>query len=154
MFFLDKHHKKFFDVFKLSKIINEFGFDQIFIFYPSFRIYFAAKLAGIKNIFHYPLFKKKKLHLVNAAKKFTCKSLNIKDCPTETKIVVKKEKKIKIKKYFDKNKFNIVIGAGSSGPDTRWGSNNFSNLINKLNEKESVDFGFRWKGACHGMCIF
>ena len=140
VFFLEKNHKKFFDVFKLSKIINEFGFDQIFIFYPSFRIYFAAKLAGIKNIFHYPLFKKKKLHLVNTAKKFTCKSLNIKDCPTETKIVVKEEKKIKIKKYFDKNKCNIVIGAGSSGPDTRWGSNNFSNLINRLNENGNYFF--------------
>ena len=31
-------------------------------------------------------------------------------------------------------KFNIVIGAGSSGPDTRWGVKNFSKLINILNE--------------------
>ena len=38
-------------------------------------------------------------------------------------------------KKIDKNKdcFIIVIGAGSSGPTTRWGSKNFSDLINKLN---------------------
>ena len=37
---------------------------------------------------------KKNLHLVNAAKTFTEKSLNIKNCPTETKIIFynKKEK--------------------------------------------------------------
>ena len=133
VFFLEKYHKKFFDIFKLSKILNEFKFDQIFIYYPSIRIYFAAKLASIKKIFHYP-FKKKKLHLVDAAKEFTCKVLNINDCPTETKIVVKQEKLNKIKKYFQKNTFNIVIGAGSSGPDTRWGSKNFVKLMNKLNE--------------------
>ena len=133
VYFLDKYHKKFFDIFKLSKILNEFKFDQIFIYYPSLRIYIAAKLAGIKKIFHYP-FSKNKLHLVKAAKEFTCKTININNCPTETKIFLKKEKIDKVKKYFHDNKFNIVIGAGSSGPDTRWGSKNFSKLINKLNE--------------------
>tara|TARA_Y100000768_G_scaffold131157_1_gene97522 strand:+ start:2404 stop:3339 length:936 start_codon:yes stop_codon:yes gene_type:complete len=133
IYFLDKYHKKFFDIFKLSKILNEFKFDQIFIYYPSLRIYIAAKLAGIKKIFHYP-FNKNKLHLVKAAKEFTCKTININNCPTETKIFLKKEKIDKVKKYFQDNKFNIVIGAGSSGPDTRWGSKNFSKLINKLNE--------------------
>ena len=38
-----------------------------------------------------------------------------------------------LQKYFSKNKFNIVIGAGSSGPDTRWGNQNYINLINQLN---------------------
>ncbi len=133
IYFLEKYHKKFFDIFKLSKILKEFKFDQIFIYYPSIRIYLAAKLTGIKKIFHYP-FKKKKLHLVKAAKEFTCKALNINDCPTETEIFIKKEKLNKIKKHFQENRFNIVIGAGSSGADTRWGSKNFVKLINKLNE--------------------
>ena len=139
VYFLEKYHKKFFDIFNLSQILKNFKFDQIFIYYPSIRIFFASKLAGIKNIFHYP-FKKKKLHLVETAKEFTCKSLNIKDCPTETKIAVKQEKLEKVKKYFHKDRFNIVIGAGSSGPDTRWGSENFVKLINKLNEKGNYFF--------------
>ena len=133
VYYLDKYHKKFIDIFKLSKILKESKFDQVFIYYPSLRIYLAAKLAGIKKIFHYP-FNKKKLHLVTAAKEFTCKALNINNCPTETKIYIDQEKLNKTKKYFLDNKFNIVIGAGSSGPDTRWGVKNFSKLINILNE--------------------
>ena len=73
------------------------------------------------------------MHLVKAAKTFTEKSLLIKDCPTETKIQISDHKIQKTQKYFNKNKFNIVIGAGSSGPDTRWGNQNYINLINQLN---------------------
>jgi len=40
---------------------------------------------------------------------------------------------IAIKCDFTKDNYNIVIGAGSSGPDTRWGEKNFISLINKLN---------------------
>ena len=37
-------------------------------------------------------------------------------------------------KIIMRKKFKIVIGAGSSGPSTRWVTKNFSNLINKLND--------------------
>ena len=84
--------------------------------------------------------KKKELHLVEAAKKFTCDSLNLLDCDTETIIQISKEKIDKTKKFFDENKFNIIIGAGSSGPDTRWGETNFINLINMLNDKDDFYF--------------
>ena len=33
-----------------------------------------------------------------------------------------------------------MIGAGSSGVTTRWGSKNFSNLINQLNELDDYFF--------------
>jgi ADP-heptose:LPS heptosyltransferase len=107
---------------------------SIFIFYPSPRLYLAAKLAGIKNVHCYPLFKKKNLHLIEAAKKFTCKNLNLLDCETETKIQISEKKIDETKKNFDKSNFNIVIGAGSSGPDTRWGEKKFIELINQLND--------------------
>lgn len=122
------------DIPKFSSSLKSLNLDCIYIFYPSARIYLAAKLAGIKKVFCYPLFKKKKLHLVEAAKKFTCDHLNISTCKTETNIQIGKEKINKTKIHFDKNKYNIVIGAGSSGPDTRWGSENFTKLINELNE--------------------
>ena len=35
---------------------------------------------------------------------------------------------------------SIVIGAGSSGPSTRWGESNFINLIKNLNENENLFF--------------
>ena len=71
----------------------------------------------------------KELHLVKAAKDFTCRHLNLVDCKTETTIQINQEKINDTKKYFDNNKCNLVIGAGSSGPDTRWGEENFSNLL-------------------------
>ena len=135
-----KKNKKITDIPKISSNLRKLNLDCIFIFYPSARLYMAAKLAGIKKVYCYPLLKKKELHLVEAAKKFTCESLNLLNCDTETKIQISKEKIEKTKKYFDDSKFNLVIGAGSSGPDTRWGEKNFINLINKLNEKDDFYF--------------
>ncbi|MDC3042014.1 lipopolysaccharide heptosyltransferase family protein [Candidatus Pelagibacter sp.] len=133
-------NKKITDIPKISSNLRKLNLDCIFIFYPSARLYMAAKLAGIKKVFCYPLLKKKELHLVEAAKKFTCESLNLLNCDTETKIQISNEKIEKTKKYFDENKFNLIIGAGSSGPDTRWGEKNFINLINKLNDKDDFYF--------------
>ncbi len=129
--YLDKFHRNFFDIINLSVFIKKFNFENIFIFYPSIRHYLACKIAGIKNIYHYPLFKKKNLHLVNAAKTFTEQSLNINNCPTETQISLNSEK---IKKYNLGKQKKIVLGIGSSGPTTRWGYNNFASLINKFND--------------------
>ena len=77
--------KKFFFRF-FNCILRYITTKNIFIFYPGLRLYLSCKIAGIKNIYHYPLFNKKNLHLVNAAKNFTKKSLKIENCPTETKI--------------------------------------------------------------------
>ena len=135
--FLDKFHKKFFDIYKLSTFLKKFNFENIFIFYPSVRHYISSKIAGIKNIYHYPLFKKKNLHLVQAAKNFTEKSLNIKNCPTETNFKIDL---LKAEKY-KKNKLKkIVLGISSSGPTTKWGIENFTSLIKKINKIDSYYF--------------
>tara|TARA_B100000941_G_scaffold24310_1_gene14542 strand:- start:71 stop:1009 length:939 start_codon:yes stop_codon:yes gene_type:complete len=133
-------NKNITDIPKISSNLKKLNLDKIFIYYPSPRLYFAAKIAGINQVFCYPFLKKKKLHLVKAAKDFTCKILNIEDCKTETTIQIKQEKINNTKKYFDKNKCNLVIGAGSSGPDTRWGEENFSNLLNELNKEGEFFF--------------
>ena len=135
--YLDKFHRKFFDIIKLSSFLKQLSLDNIFIFYPSIRHYLSSKLAGIKNIYHYPLFKKKNLHLVHAAKKFTEKSLNIENCPTETKIVIDRSK---IEKYKINNLKKIILGISSSGPTTKWGYENFTKLIKKLNEIDNFYF--------------
>jgi len=137
---LIRKNKKITDIFNISIILKKLSLKKIFIFYPSPRLFFAAKLSGIKEINYYPLFKKKNLHLIDAAKKFTCESLNINNCPTETKFIVKNKKIESVKKFFDKDKYNIIIGAGSSGSDTRWGEKNFISLINKLNENGNYFF--------------
>ena len=134
VYYLDKYQKKFIDIFRLSRVLKKFSFQNLLIFYPSLRIYLAAKLAGIKDIYSYKFFKKKNLHLVNAAKSLTKKFLNNDDCQTETDFFIKDERILKINNEFSKNSFRIVLGVGSSGPTTRWGSDNFAKLINKLNE--------------------
>ena len=134
VFYLDKFTKKFFDIFKLSKILRKFNFENLLIFYPSLRIYLAAKIGGIKNIYSYKFYKKKNLHLIKTAKLFTEKTLNIKNSPTETKFYIKKERLDKIKSEIKNDYFKIVLGVGSSGPTTRWGSKNFYNLVNNLNK--------------------
>tara|TARA_Y100000992_G_scaffold298174_1_gene262921 strand:+ start:40 stop:975 length:936 start_codon:yes stop_codon:yes gene_type:complete len=139
VYYLEQYNKKFIDIFKLSKILKEFNFTNLLIFYPSIRIFLSAKIARIKNIYAYKFFKKKKLHLVSAAKLLTEKFLNINNCQTETIFSIDNKKIEKIENEF-KNSFKMVIGAGSSGPTTRWGSDNFAELINKLNENGNYIF--------------
>ena len=139
VYYLEKYNKKLINTFKLSQILKKFNFTNLLIFYPSLRIYISAKLAGIKNIFAYKFFEKKNLHLVKAAKILTEKFLGVDDCQTETNFVIENKKIEKINNEF-KDSFKIVIGAGSSGPTTRWGSDNFAKLINKLNENDDYIF--------------
>lgn len=137
---LNEYHKKFSDIINLSKTLKKFQFDNFFIFYPSIRFYIAAKIAKIKNVYTYQFFKKKNLHLVKAAKKFTEKYLEINNISTETKIFISKSNIKNAQKNLLKNKKNIIIGAGSSGATTKWGETNFINLINRLNSKDNFFF--------------
>ena len=128
--YLEKFHKKITDIIQLSIFLKNLDLKNFFIFYPSLRYVISSKIAGIKNVYHYPFFKKKNLHLVKAAKKFTEKSLLIKDCPTETKIFLKNKETQHVKKNGLKR---IILGIGSSGPTTKWGYKNYLDLINKIN---------------------
>ena len=136
---LENYYKKFLHIYKLSKIFKKMNLDNLFIYYPSIRYFIAGKISGIKNVYTYS-FSKKNLHLVNAAKTFTEKNLKIENCPTETKIFISQKKRELVLKEINKNKKNIIIGAGSSGPTTKWGELNFINLINKLNERKDCFF--------------
>jgi len=134
---LENYYKKFLDIFKLAKFMKSIQIENIFIFYPSIRYYLSCKLAGIRNIKKYPFYKKKNLHLVKAAKELTENILKIENCPTETKIYLDSEK---INQYKLKNYKIITLGVGSSGPSTRWGEENFINLILNLNKKDNFYF--------------
>ena len=47
--FINKYHKRFIDILKLKNFFNSFNFNQIFIFYPSTRIYLASVLSNIEE---------------------------------------------------------------------------------------------------------
>ena len=63
-------HDGFSGFLKLSKEIKLKNFDKVFIFNSSLRYLLISKLAGIKNISQYPLFRKKD-NIVTSAKIFT-----------------------------------------------------------------------------------
>ena len=129
----EKKKKTMLNIFYLSNFLRKLNLDKLFIYYPGKRIYLAAKISGIKEIMYYKNLKKKNLHLVQAAKDFTTKCLNLNSCPSETDFFVSNKDKQIGKKLIQKDKFNIVLGVGSSGPTTKWGIKNYSDLINKLN---------------------
>ena len=62
----NSRHNGFIGSFKLASDIKKYKFDKIFIFNSSFRFYLIAKFAGIKNIYQYPLFKKKNQHIIDS----------------------------------------------------------------------------------------
>ena len=140
VYYLDKYYKKLLDIFNLGKFLKQFNFQNLLIYYPSLRLYFAAKISGIENIWSYKFKDKKNLHLVKSAKDLTENFLNIDNCLTETNFFIDKDRIQKVKEELNNNSYKIVIGAGSSGPTTRWGSSNYANLINKLNELDDYFF--------------
>ena len=119
VYYLDKYHKKLLDIFKLSQFIKSFNLTNLLIFYHSLRIYLAAKLAGIKKVKSYKYFKKKNLHLVKAAQSLTKNFLDTESYNTETRFFVKKEKIENVKKEINDSSLKIILGVGSSGPNTR-----------------------------------
>ena len=140
VFLFDKNQKTILSIFKLSSFLKKKNLDKLFIYYPSQRIFWAAKLSGIKEVRYYSNVPKKDLHLVKTAKSFTESILNFKDCPTETSFFVTSDQKKNGEKIVNKNKFNIILGVGSSGKTTRWGVKNYINLINYLNSKGDYYF--------------
>tara|TARA_Y100000590_G_C15660676_1_gene992468 strand:- start:141 stop:1079 length:939 start_codon:yes stop_codon:yes gene_type:complete len=137
--YLRKYYKKIWDIFSLSKFLKNLNLENIFIYYPSKRYFWASKLADIKNI-HIYNFKKKKLHLVSAAKEFTKKILELNHCPTETRIFVNTKLKEIAEAKKDTKLKHIVLGIGSSGPTTKWGLDNYYKLSKKLSEKYNCLF--------------
>ena len=123
-------HDRLSGFFKLAKDIKEKKFDKVFIFNSSFRYFLICKLAGIKKIAQYPLFKKKGQHIVNTAKIFTENELG-KIVSTQPKIILSKEKISDAKKNMSLDHTRVVLGISASGPTKRWGVKNFIRLIKK-----------------------
>ena len=126
-------HDGFLGAVNLIKDLKDKKFDKIFIFNSSLRFNLVAKFAGIKEIYQYPLFKKKNQHIINTAKKFIEDSINTKifDDP---KIHIDKNTientifKFKIKR----EDTNIILGIGGSGPTKRIPAKVFLKVIEKI----------------------
>ena len=128
-------HEGILGFFRLKKQLQKFSFDKAFIFNSSLRYNLICKLAGIKEIYQYPLFEKNKQHVIEAAKSLL-KKLNL-TAENNPQIFIEKSlvKLAKEKFNIDENKINILLGIGGSGPTKRMPANKFKEYI-KLALKE------------------
>jgi heptosyltransferase-2 len=119
-------------IFKLTAQLKKRNFDKIFIFNSSLRYNLIARLAGIKSIYQYPLFRSKD-NIVLSAKIFTEDIIN-EVVSTEPNLIIKKTDN-----NLDKN-FKIGLGISASGPSKRWSINNYIKLAEKINKKIKCKF--------------
>ena len=119
-------------ILKLSKEIKNRNFDKIFIFNSSLRYNIVARLAGVKSIYQYPLFRKKD-NIVLSAKIFTEDIIN-KVVSTEPNLVVKNSEKL------DERFKHICLGVSASGPTKRWDIQNYIRLAESINKKIKCKF--------------
>ncbi len=129
-----KNKKNFISNFiKLKNFIKEENFTKVFIMHYGIRYKLICKLAGVKEIFSYPILKKNE----NISQKIyneTKKWLNLNSFNRNAVININKSSN---EEY---NKKKIIIGIGSSGPTRRWNKEKFINVINFLNKKDNFKF--------------
>jgi len=124
--------------FKLSKEIKSKNFDKVFIFNSSLRYLLISKIAKIKNISQYPLFRKKD-NIVTSAKIFTENELNA-IVSTEPKLNINQDRIDNAKQNFSNEYKHVCLGISTSGPTKRWDINNFIKLCSKINNKIPTKF--------------
>ena len=124
--------------FKLSKDLKLKKYDKVFIFNSSLRYLLIAKMARIKNISQYPLFRKKD-NIVTSAKIFTENELG-KIVSTQPKLIINSDKVNETKQKFSKEFKHICLGISASGPTKRWDIKNFIKLCININARTPSKF--------------
>jgi len=124
--------------FKLSEELKLKKFDKVFIFNSSIRYLLISKLAGIKNISQYPLFRKKD-NIVTSAKIFTENELG-EIVSTQPRLNINEDKVNNIKQRFSKEFKHICVGISASGHTKRWDIKNFVKLCININAKTPSKF--------------
>ena len=114
---------------------------MIIIFNSSLRFNLIAKLSGIREVYQYPLFQKNKQHIINAPKKFLKEKLDIDvnkdpEVQIDNKLIYDSIEKF----HINKNRKNILLGIGGSGPTKRIPAEIFLNVIEKLSKINKYNF--------------
>ena len=127
--------------YNLVKDLRKYNFDKIFIFNSSLRFNLISKIAGIKDIHQYPLFNKKNQHVIDAAKNFIKKELNI-DSESSPQILINEQlvKDSKLNFRINDEEVNILLGVGGSGPTKRIPSKIFINFMRLVSQKRKCKF--------------
>jgi heptosyltransferase-2 len=123
---------------RLSKDLKLKKFDKVFIFNSSLRYLLISKLAGIKSISQYPLFRKKD-NIVTSAKIFTENEIG-EIVSTQPELIVNENKVKEAKLKFSKEFKHICLGISASGPTKRWDIKNFIKLCININARTPSKF--------------
>ena len=127
---------------RLAKELRKNKFDKIFIFNSSLRFNLIARMANIKEIFQYPLFKKTDQHIIQPAKDLIKKNLGV-DVVKDPQIGINSNliKEAVLKFNINSNELNILLGIGGSGPTKRIPPKTFLSVMEKIyNFKKSKFF--------------
>ena len=125
-------------IFKLSRDLKLKKFDKVFIFNSSLRYLLISKIAGIKNISQYPLFRKKD-NIVTSAKIFSENELG-EIVSSQPELIVNDNKVNEAKQKFSKEFKHICLGISASGPTKRWDIKNFIKLCIDINARTPSKF--------------
>ncbi len=134
-------HDGIFGSINLIKDLKKNNFDKIFIFNSSMRFNIIAKIAQIKKIYQYPLLKKKNQHIINAAKDFLKKEVNL-IVESNPEILINRNliENAKSKYKIDKNQLNILLGVGGSGPTKRIPAKIFIKFMKLISQNYECKF--------------
>jgi len=124
------HHNGIIGSIRLINDLRKFKFEKVFIFNSSLRFNLICKFAGISKIYQYPLFEKKNQHIIQTAKDFLKKELNLKiesnpNLEVEESLVQDAKKRYQI----SNNQKNILLGIGGSGSTKRIPAIKFTNFM-------------------------
>ena len=128
--------------FRLAQELKKNKFDKIFIFNSSLRFNLIARLANIKEIYQYPLFKKTKQHIIQPARDLIKENLGI-NVVKNPQIEISNNliKNTNLKFNMNLNEQNVLLGIGGSGPTKRVPSETFLSVMEKIyNFKKSKFF--------------
>ena len=119
--------------FKISKELKKRNFNKVFIYNGSLRYLLISKLARIKNISQYPLFRKKD-NIITSAKVFTENELNT-IVSTQPILNLNKQNVEKIRNDLSQKFKHICLGISASGPTKRWDIKKFIKLCESIDDK-------------------
>jgi heptosyltransferase II len=127
------HHDGLMGSLNLIKELRQYSFDVVFIFNSSLRYNIISRIAGIKKIYQYPLFKKKNQNLIIEAKNLIKKelSINVKENP-EIYIDENLVNNAAVTFEINKKQTNILLAIGGSGPTKRIPAQTFLKVIDEI----------------------
>ena len=134
-------HEGLVGFYNLIRDLRQYSFDKVFIFNSSFRFNLITKIAGIKDIYQYPLLQKKNQHVIEVAKKLLKKNLDI-NVESDPEILINNHsiKEARSRYKINNNEKNILLGIGGSGPTKRIPAIIFIKLMRLITQKYKCKF--------------